>query len=223
MKVIIHSSVSLDGSLLGFKVDMAAHYRIVGSYKADIHLIGSNTAAAGLKMFNPRVPKEQEKDFVKPKRSRKLPLWVIPDTAGKLQGKLHVLRRFELCRDVVVLAANATPKSYLRYLTERNYDWHYMGKRPLDYSQVLKLLAKTYGAKTVLTDTGKMLNGILLNAGLVDEISLLVHPVIVGSKRFPLLDDVKAGLELKLIKNKPVGKNGLWLIYKVTRQTRAGK
>ena len=209
MKVIIHSSVSLDGSLLGFEVDMAAHYRIAGSYKADIHLIGSNTAAAGLKMFNPRIPKEQDKDFAKPKRNRKLPLWVIPDTSGKLQGKLHVLRRFELCRDIVILTTNATPKGYLRYLTERNYDWHYMGKRPLDYSQALKLLAKTYGAKTVLTDTGKTLNGILINSGLVDEISLLVHPVIVGAKRFPLLDDVKAGIRLKLEKKQA---HGQWWI-----------
>ena len=215
MKVIVHSSVSLDGSLFGFDVDMAAHYRIAGSYRADIHLIGSNTAVAGLKMFNPRIPREQEKDFVKPKRSRKLPLWVIPDTSGKLQGKLHVLRRFELCRDIVILAANTTPKSYLRYLTERNYDWHYMGKRPLDYSQALKLLAKTYGAKTILTDSGKTLNGILLNSGLVNEISLLVYPVIIGARRFPLLDDVKAGIGLNLKKSKPFGKGGLWLVYEV--------
>ena len=38
MKVIMHSSVSLDGSLLGFDVDMETHYRIVGSYKVDVPL-----------------------------------------------------------------------------------------------------------------------------------------------------------------------------------------
>jgi 2,5-diamino-6-(ribosylamino)-4(3H)-pyrimidinone 5'-phosphate reductase len=220
MKVIVHNSVSLDGSLLGFEVDMAAHYRIAGNYKADIHLIGSNTATAGLKMFNPRIPKEQDKDFVKPKRSQRLPLWVIPDTSGKLQGKLHVLRRFELCRDIVILTTNATPKGYLRYLTERNYDWHYMGKRPIDYAQALKLLAKTYGAKTILTDSGKTMNGILLTNGLVDELSLLVHPVIVGVKRFPLLEDIKAGIELKRMKSKPVGKGAIWLAYEVKKAGR---
>jgi 2,5-diamino-6-(ribosylamino)-4(3H)-pyrimidinone 5'-phosphate reductase len=223
MKVIVHSSVSLDGSLLGFEVDMATHYQIAGSYKADVHLIGSNTAAIGLKMFNPRIPKEQDKDFIKPKRSRKLPLWVIPDTTGKLLGKLHMLRRFEFCRDIVILATSTTPKGYLRYLTERNYDWHNMGKRPIDYSQALKLMAKTYAAKTVLTDTGKTLNGILLNNGLVNEISLLVHPVIVGARHFPLLDDVKAGIGLKLIKSKPMGRGGLWLVYHVNNPKRDTK
>ncbi|MCJ7526023.1 MAG: dihydrofolate reductase family protein [Candidatus Aminicenantes bacterium] len=223
MKVIMHSSISLDGSLLGFEVDMAAHYRIAGSYKADIHLIGSNTAIEGLKLFSVRIPKEQEKDFIKPKRDRKLPLWVIPDTAGKLKGKLHALRRFDLCRDIVILTGNSTPKGYLRYLTERNYDWHYMGNQPFYYSHVLELLAKEYGARTILTDTGKTLNGILLNSGLVDEISLLVHPLIVGKKPFPLFDDVRADVELSLKKSKSLGKGRLWLVYKVIRPGKTGK
>ncbi|HUU05792.1 MAG TPA: dihydrofolate reductase family protein [Patescibacteria group bacterium] len=215
MRVIVHNSVSLDGSLLGFEVDMTAHYRIAGSYKADIHLVGSNTAAAGLKMFYKKLPRETEKDLVKPKTNRKLPLWVIPDSGGKLKGKLHSLRHFDLCRDIVILTGHSTPKGYLSYLTERNYDWHYMGNRPLDYSHVLELLAREYGAKTVLTDTGKTLNGILLNSGLVDEISLLVHPFIVGRKRFPLFDEVKDDVELTLKKSKSLGKSRLWLVYKV--------
>lgn len=60
-KVILHSSVSLDGSLLGFAVDMNTHYQIVGSYKADVHLVGSNTAREGLKMFCPEIPRKRPK------------------------------------------------------------------------------------------------------------------------------------------------------------------
>lgn len=90
-KVILHSSTSIDGSLLGFDVDMKSHYQIVGNYKADVHLIGSNTAEAGLKMFCPQIPAEEADDFIKPKRNKILPLWVIPDTKGKLKGLLHVL------------------------------------------------------------------------------------------------------------------------------------
>jgi 2,5-diamino-6-(ribosylamino)-4(3H)-pyrimidinone 5'-phosphate reductase len=217
MKVIMHSSVSLDGSLLGFDVDMAAHYRIVGSYKADIHLVGSNTAAEGLKMFYSKLPRETEKDLLKPRENLKLQLWVIPDSSGKLKDKLHVLRQSGYCRDIIILTSNSTPKGYLRYLTERNYEWYTMGKRPLDYYRALKLLAKTYGAKTILTDTGKTLNGILLNNGLVNEISLLVHPLIVGCKRFPLLDEVKAGIELKLKQSKLMGNGCVWMTYAVKK------
>jgi len=214
MKVIIHNSISLDGSLLGFDVDMAAHYKIAGGFKADIHLVGSNTAAEGLKIFYKKLPAEEEKDFIKPKANMRLPLWVIPDSNGKLKGKLHVLRQSGYCRDIVILTSSSTSKSYLRYLTERNYDWHYMGTKPIDYSQTLLLLASEYKARTVLTDAGKTLTGILLNDGLVDEISLLVHPVVVGRERFCFFDDVKVDLRLKLFKSKSIhGKD--WVHYKV--------
>jgi 2,5-diamino-6-(ribosylamino)-4(3H)-pyrimidinone 5'-phosphate reductase len=214
MKLILHNSLSLDGSLLGFHVDMSAHYRIAGTFRANVHLVGSNTALDGLRTFMKRLPAEQEGDFSKPKANTKLPLWVVPDSSGKLKGKLHVIRKSGLCRDIVILTSSATPKSYLQHLTERNYDWHYMGNRPLDYAAVMELLAKEYKARTVLVDGGKTLNGILLNSGLVDEISVLVHPLIVGRERFCFFDEIKGTIRLKPLKNKSM--NGkCWLHYKV--------
>jgi len=217
MKVIIHSSVSLDGSLLGFAVDMRAHYRIVGSYGADVHLVGSNTAAAGLKMFFTRLPREKKSDFVRPTRDKSLPLWVIPDSKGKLLGKLHILRRFDLCRDIVILATRATPKKYLRYLKERDYVWHRAEKSRVDYRQALRWLAKEHAARTIITDTGKILNGILLDNGMVDEISLLVHPVLVGKKCYPLLGNAQKGAALRLKKCRPLAGGKTWLVYKVMK------
>lgn len=217
-KVILHSSISLDGSLLGFNVDMEAHYQIVGSYGADVHLIGSNTAKAGLKMFCPRIPKEGPGDFNRPKRDKTLPLWVIPDTKGCLKGVLHVLRRFDLCRDLLIVVSRNTPKGYIDYLKKRDYAFHAVAKKHVDYIGLFKFLAKEHRAKTILTDTGKILNCILLNKGLIDEISLLVHPVIVGNRRYPLLGDVNKNIRLRLIKNKIVNKDKAWLVYRCPRQ-----
>jgi len=214
-KVIVHSSISLDGSLLGFEVDMQQHYSIAGSYKADIHLIGSNTIKAGIEMFCPKIPKESKADFVKPKRNKNLPFWVIPDTKGKLKGLHHINRRFELCRDIIVLVSKSTPKDYLSYLKERNYDYHIAGEKRVDYTQALKFLAKQYNAKTILTDTGKILNCVLLNKGLVDELSLLIHPVIVGKNQYTLLSEIDNNKNLQLVKTKVVGKNKLWLVYEI--------
>ncbi|MFH0800757.1 MAG: dihydrofolate reductase family protein [bacterium] len=214
-KVILHSSISLDGSVLGFDVDMEKHYQIVGSYKADIHLIGSNTIEAGIKMFCPQIPKEEKNDFIKPKRNRNLPLWIIPDTKGKLKGLHHIYRRFDLCRDIVVLVSRKTPKNYLNYLKERNYDYHIVGENHIDYKQALKLMVKQYNAKSVLTDTGKILNCILINNGLVDEISLLVHPVIVGKNQYTLFSQVNGNIKLELIATKKLSDNKIWLTYKV--------
>ena len=50
-KVIIHNSVSLDGSLTDFEPNMALHYQIAGNYKPDAHLIGSNTVKVGTELY----------------------------------------------------------------------------------------------------------------------------------------------------------------------------
>ena len=34
-KIILHNSISLDGSLINFDVDMETHYKIAGSFKPD--------------------------------------------------------------------------------------------------------------------------------------------------------------------------------------------
>jgi len=220
-RVIIHSSVSLDGSLLGFAVDMNTHYGIVGSYRADVHLIGSNTAREGLKMFCPEIPPEEDGDFARPERDRKLPLWVIPDTRGKMKGLLHVLRRFELCRDILIVISRDTPEEYADYLRRRDYTRHVVEKS-VDYGELFRFLAEEYKAKKILTDTGKILNCILLNRGLVDEISLLVHPVIVGGRQYHLLEDAADNISLKLVKNEAMGGDKVWLVYRVAGEARGG-
>lgn len=214
-KVILHDSISLDGSLLGFAVDLATHYQIAGGYAADVHLVGANTVAAGIAMFCPQLPVEEPADFHKPDRDPTLPWWAVVDTTGMLQGRHHVARRTPYCRDVVVLVSRKTPAAYLRHLAERHYDFHVVGEDHVDCARALELLAERYGAKTVLTDTGQILNCALLNRGLVDEISLLVHPVIVGKSRYSLLDGVAGNVRLELAATREFPGGKVWLNYKV--------
>ena len=72
-KVILHNSVSLDGSLTNFEPNMGLHYQIAGKYNADAHLIGSNTVKVGVKLYGGDVPLEEKQDFAKPERSESLP------------------------------------------------------------------------------------------------------------------------------------------------------
>ena len=214
-KIILHNSLSLDGSLTGFEPNMELHYRIAGMFKPEVHLIGSNTITAGIELYGTGVPPEKPSDFQKPKRNKKLPSWVIIDSKGKLQGLLHTCRQFEQVRDVILLVSQTTPKRYLRYLDERQYEYHIVGKDSVDLSEALALLAKTYQVKTIVTDTGRILGNLLLNQGLVDEISLLVHPVIVGKTAYPMFSDINKNLDGTLVKCEQLEKHYIWLLYKI--------
>ena len=212
-KVILHNSVSLDGSLTNFEPNMALHYQIAGKYNADAHLIGSNTVKVGVELYGGEVPLEEKQEFAKPERSEGLPYWVIPDTKGILKGLLHTCRRFEFCRDVIVLVSEETPAEYVTHLEERNYDCHIVGKKHVDLERALELLSKRYGVKTVLADTGRILGNLLLNQGFVKEISLLIHPVIVGTTAYNMFGIANKNSKLKLCKKETLEKNYVWLVY----------
>jgi len=216
-KIVIHNSISLDGSLTNFEPNMGLHYQIAEYYKPEAHLIGSNTARIGATLFGNGISQEEKRDFEKVKRDKNLPYWVMIDTKGSLKGILHVCRRFEFSRDIIVLLSEETPKEYIEYLKDRNYDYHITGKSHVDLKVGLEILSTQYGVKTVLTDTGRILSNLLLNQGLVSEISLLIHPLIVGKNAYPILSDVNNNLSLTLRKKETLDKGYVWLVYKVNK------
>jgi len=69
-KVIIHNSISLDGSLANFEVNMGLHYQIAGNFKPDAHFIGSNTIKTGIELYGKESAPEESIDFDKPPKGR---------------------------------------------------------------------------------------------------------------------------------------------------------
>ena len=136
-----------------------------------------------------------------------------------LKGLLHTCRRFEFCKDVVVLVSEATPREYLEHLEERNYDYHVVGKKHVDLEKALEILSVKYGVKTLLADTGRVLGNLLLNKGLASEISLLIHPVLVGNKSYNMFSNVNKtfSARLKLDKTEILDKGYVWLVYTVSQ------
>ena len=213
-KTILHNSISLDGSLTNFDVNMELHYKIAGSLKPNAHLIGSNTIKTGIDLYGD-APPEEEKDFIKPPRDKTLPFWIIIDSKGTLKGLLHEVRRFEFCKDVVLLISNETPNSYIKYLKERNYDFHTVGDEHVNLKKALELIYNIYNTKILLTDCGSILGNLLISEGLLNEISLLVHPVIVGKKTYGIFNNIQKFVNLKMLKNEVIDENFIWFLYKI--------
>jgi len=212
-KIIVHNSISIDGSLINFEVNMALHYKIAGSFNADMHLVGSNTAKMGIDLFLKEIPQETQGDCKKPKK--KGILWAIPDTTGKMKGLLHILRQSEYCKDVVVLISEKTSKEYIGYLQEREYNYYVVGEDKCNLKQSLELLKEKHNAKTILTDTGSILSNLLIKQGLVSEISLLIHPVIVGKKAYNMFAHLEKNIKLELTQKKSFKKGYVWNLYQI--------
>ena len=116
-----------------------------------------------------------------------------------------------------MLVSKKTPKSYLKYLSDRHYDYHSIGSDHVDYRKALQLLSTRYNASIIVTDTGGTLSNILLDMKLVDEISLVVSPHLVGNAPQTIFRRLQEKSDLVLIGHKKVGKNLLHLVYTVRR------
>jgi 2,5-diamino-6-(ribosylamino)-4(3H)-pyrimidinone 5'-phosphate reductase len=203
-KIIMHNQVSLDGAISGFQIDAAAYYTLLNSYRAGMYLVGSDTAISGIKTFSKNITPEEPSDFEKPEPQPDdhRPVWVIPDSEGKLLGLLHIFRRYEHCRDIIVLVSSETPKNYLAYLIKRKYNHIIAGEIKVDLKYAMKQIGELFPFETMVTDNGGKLSSILLENSLIDQISLIVSPTLTGKKTPKLFRDLKLGK--RVIKLNPV-------------------
>ena len=218
-RVIVYNSVSVDGAIKDFEINVELHYKVAGKIGADAMLVGSNTAKSGIEMFTDAFPSEEPADFFKPAIDEvdDRPFWIIPDSRGVLNGLLHVLRRSGYSKDVILLVSSKTPSGYLEYLKARNFDFIIAGDNYVDYTVALEEINRRYGVKTLVTDSGGILAGILIERGLVDEIQLLVSPQIVGKTASNLFRNINQNVKLQLLNSRSVNNSHVLLIYKVIR------
>jgi 2,5-diamino-6-(ribosylamino)-4(3H)-pyrimidinone 5'-phosphate reductase len=218
-RVVMQNTISLDGSFVNFDMSpevMGLHYQIVGSFGKILYLFGSNTAKVAIEMFGGLTP-ETKDNFKRPQKSEDLSYWVVVDSEAVLKGKLHFYRRSEYCRDIIVLVSESTDKSYLDYLKEREYDFVVAGEKQIDLKKSFDVLSDRYETNTVLVDSGRGLTNAMLNQGLVDEISLLVLPVIVGEKSENLFSNITKQVKLTELKEETFPGGYVHLHYKIDK------
>jgi 2,5-diamino-6-(ribosylamino)-4(3H)-pyrimidinone 5'-phosphate reductase len=196
-KIIMHTQISLDGRIKGFD-HPEIYYQVASGIHTDAVLFGSNTVFTAFEGY----PAETEADFAKtvisPDDPR--PIGVIPDSRGILKN-LHCLRNLGYLKEIVILVSTATPKEYLNYLEERHYPYIVAGNDYVDFEKAFQILYEQYGCKCMRTDSGGGLTNKLLENGLIDEISLVISPCLVGNKEKQLFERLllpeKVNLELK--------------------------
>ncbi len=217
-RVILSNAVSPNGSLTGYDVDYGVYYPILLSYRPDAVLAGADTILAA----PVEIPFEQDEDRQKrpvlPDETR--PWLVVVDSRGRLTPVLHFYRRMEYTRDVIILISEKTPSPYIRFLEDRDYHYIVAGRDQVDLQAALFVLYREYAIRTLVSDTGGTLDTVLLSAGLVDEVSLIVAPVLSARTDVLLFrPDPGTGKNIPLTLREcgDIGEGYVHLVYDITR------
>lgn len=219
-RVILHNAVSVDGRMDHISPDLGQFYQLVKYWDEDATLVGSNT----LLETQEEIPPEDETAFIPPKDNTEdtRPLLVIPDSKGRIRD-WHYWRAQPYWRDWIVLGSTATPQEYLEYLTPRHIKHIIAGGEQVDLRRALEELKLNFGVNVIRVDSGGTLNGQLLRSGLVDEISLLLHPALVGGStprtffRAPDLTGPEGVIRVSMTHMERLAGEVVWLRYAVKR------
>ena len=88
---------------------------------------------------------------------------------------------------ILVTLTEQVPDSHLAGLRKENISYIFAGKTTVDLAAALETLNRELGLTRLLLEGGGGANGALLRAGLIDEISLVISPVVDGSTGGPVV------------------------------------
>ncbi len=110
---------------------------------------------------------------------------IITDTKGTLlwnDGKSY-------SRPMLILLGENADTAYTDYLKSKNISWIACGKDKVDLKKAVEILADEFGVKRMAVVGGGHINAGFLEAGLLDEVHLLIGPGIDGRKNMTAVFD----------------------------------
>ena len=120
---------------------------------------------------------------------------------------------------MVAVLSERVSDEYLAFLRERGVSYLLAGARDVDLPLALEKIGARFCVRTLMLEGGGRINGGMLRAGLIDEVSLLVAPVADGRIGTPALFDVDGDdvtpqrLALESVERR--ADDVLWLRYRV--------
>lgn len=131
-------------------------------------------------------------------------------TSGKIRGD----------NMVVILGTNAT-HAYLAMLEEKGISYIILAD-PTALSDAMTALYEHFGVRKISLQGGGIINGAMLAAGLIDELSLVIYPGIDGLTTSPSIfkylgaaDERPAeGQSLELLSSQALANGNIWLRYR---------
>jgi 2,5-diamino-6-(ribosylamino)-4(3H)-pyrimidinone 5'-phosphate reductase len=106
-------------------------------------------------------------------------LLVVVDSRGQIEH-WATLRNQPYWRDVIVLCSASTPQPYQDSLRAQQIEFIITGEERIDLRAALTELRAEFRVATMRVDSGGVLNGVLLRAGLVRGLKIIINPCLTG-------------------------------------------
>lgn len=217
--IICHMTTSLDGKVTGEHLSRVDHssasevyYEINRGYNADAYACGRITMEGSF--TGGWYPDLSQYPEVKPD-----PVWmdflvddltgfyaVAFDPHGKLGWKSNRIididedPGYDKAQIIEILTEQVDPR-YLGYLEAMEIPYLFAGETEIDIAFALYKLKNIIGINTLLLEGGSILNGAFQRAGVIDELSLVVDPVIGGNGKPLCMDSKLEEYRLAALKN----------------------
>jgi 2,5-diamino-6-(ribosylamino)-4(3H)-pyrimidinone 5'-phosphate reductase len=224
--VICHMCTTIDGkilgnrwgTLLGKKQSVTLFETTAASFGIGAWLVGTVTMDEfdGPKVKLPRsrnrIPRQ---DHIANKNTRRFAIGA--DAKGVLR-----FQKNEVDGDhVVLLVTEQVGDDYLAHLRSAGVSYLFCGKKVIDLHVALRKLSSALGLRKLMLQGGGKFNGAMLKAGLVDEISHVIVPVVDGGAGISGFFDIpgnpppRAAATLRLISRRQLPGSVTWLRYRV--------
>ena len=224
--IICHMTMSLDGKVTGDFLttpEAAAaaevYYQLNRDYQADAFACGRVTMEGSFTgNWYPNLESFAgehlgREDYVADSSARYFA--VSFDRRGRLGWRESRIRDedpgYDNAHIIEVLCEDA-PEAYLAYLRSIGVSYVFAGREELDMALALRKLKECFGIEKLLLEGGSTINGAFARAGVVDELSLVVAPVLAAAEDKPLFENGCLD-SWTLRETRDCGQSILWLHY----------
>lgn len=154
--------------------------------------------------------------------ARRAPMYYISvDPSGRLGWESETLVYQTTKAHVIEVLTERASNAYRAFLRKLGISYIIAGKDTLDCALALEKVNTLFGVECMMLGGGGVLNWSFLQAGLCDEVSVVIAPVADGSTKTPALFAAKEGLSTDdavgfELENAEVRDGGsVWLRYSV--------
>lgn len=147
--------------------------------------------------------------------------YVSVDPSGKLGWESNTLTYIDTTAHVLEVLTGKASNAYKAFLRKLGISYIIAGEDSLDYAMAMEKVKTLFGIETLMLGGGGVLNWSFIQAGMCDELSVVIAPAADGSSETPALFETRGGLGA----DKPVGftlksaeakeDGSVWLRYSV--------